>query len=328
MFKSIKGISGSTLKIIAILTMTCDHVGAILIEPVLENVANNGGIVSLQPAELSSYATFLTLYGILRSIGRLAFILFCFLLVEGFIHTSNKIKYTKRLILFSLLSEIPFDLAVAGKVLEFGHQNVFFTFSIAMVMMILYEKIDLLRMNRWIIRIGLVIGVITTMVMSISLVSHALERISYTLRLQEIITMSETSKVIVILVVFIILMGALWIKWKKQKIEELEKFLLVMAITAGGFLLSDLLNTDYSGYGVLAVAAMYFLRGKKIKGFLAGYFVLCFMTSGELEAIFAIIPVALYNGNRGLKLKYIFYIFYPAHLLILYFIGVLCRMNG
>ena len=68
------------------------------------------------------------LYGAMREIGRLAFPVFCFLIVEGYFNTKNVKKYVGRLLIFGVISEIPFDLAIFGRPgTEFAHQNVFFT---------------------------------------------------------------------------------------------------------------------------------------------------------------------------------------------------------
>ncbi|HAQ39725.1 MAG TPA: conjugal transfer protein TraX, partial [Clostridiales bacterium] len=66
-------------------------------------------------------------YMIGRGIGRLSFPIFCFFLVEGFLHTSNTKKYLLRLGIFALISEIPFDLVFNHTILEIGYQNIYFT---------------------------------------------------------------------------------------------------------------------------------------------------------------------------------------------------------
>lgn len=120
-----KGLSGSTLKIIAIVTMLIDHIGATIVESAMYSLVGN------QQALMTVYYIMLSM----RIIGRLAFPIFCFLLVEGFFHTKNVKKYTLRLFIFALISEFAFDFAFNQSFLEFSHQNVFFTLLIGVLMM-------------------------------------------------------------------------------------------------------------------------------------------------------------------------------------------------
>lgn len=76
----------------------------------------------------------------LTCIGRLAFPIFAFLLVEGYFHTSNLKKYAGRLLLFALLSEIPFDLAMGSRLFYPIHQNVLWSFLISLGLIHLNEK--------------------------------------------------------------------------------------------------------------------------------------------------------------------------------------------
>lgn len=105
-----RGLSSTALKLIAITTMFIDHIGAVLIEG---GILNGGMTLSLSDLEsFSSGSVWWKTDLILRLIGRIAFPIFAFLLVEGFLHTRDIKKYGTRLLLFGFLSEIPFDLAV------------------------------------------------------------------------------------------------------------------------------------------------------------------------------------------------------------------------
>ena len=122
-----KGISGSTLKMIEIVTMVIDHIGAAVLARLL--MVNGLGELDQTNADaimqwLSANGALYWTYTVMRMIGRVAFPIFCFLLVEGFLHTHDVKKYAMRLGLFALLSEIPFDLACSSKILEFNYQNV------------------------------------------------------------------------------------------------------------------------------------------------------------------------------------------------------------
>ena len=129
------GISGNTLKMIAIITMLIDHIGAGVVEPYL----------SMNMGAMDGNEMFNRLYYLdrsLRIIGRVAFPIFCFLLVEGFLHTRDVKKYGSRLLLFSLISEVPFDLIFFNTWFYPGYQNVYITLFIGLVVLAGYRRCE------------------------------------------------------------------------------------------------------------------------------------------------------------------------------------------
>lgn len=127
-----KIFDGSILKLIAVISMLIDHVALILlsntdfaIEP----------FISLGGKEI-------TLYYILRKIGRLAFPIYCFLAVEGFIHTKNLKKYIINLSVFAIISEIPYNLMLSGKLFYFKQQNIFFTLCLGVITLCVIKFAD------------------------------------------------------------------------------------------------------------------------------------------------------------------------------------------
>ena len=124
--------SGTALKTIACITMLVDHIGASCIEAGILTPGLDAGTLS-QDA-LSAYPLY-RLDMVLRFTGRLAFPLFCFLLVEGFVHTHNVKGYLGRLVLFGLLSEVPFDLAFFRTPFDPSAQNVYWTLALGVLAM-------------------------------------------------------------------------------------------------------------------------------------------------------------------------------------------------
>ena len=122
------GISGSTLKIIAVISMLIDHTAATILERMMY-LAPEGRF----PFVDAHWQGFSALYFAMRTIGRFAFPLYCYLLVEGFVHTRNVAKYAGRLLLFALISEVPFDLAFRRSVWDMSYNNVFFTLFLGLV---------------------------------------------------------------------------------------------------------------------------------------------------------------------------------------------------
>ncbi|PXV95423.1 TraX protein [Lachnotalea glycerini] len=219
-----KQLSGSSLKVIAIITMLIDHIGA--------------GILENLPGCLESQSSLHYTYYVFRYIGRIAFPIFCFLLVEGYLHTSNVKKYAIRLFIFAIISEIPFDLAFYHTVFITTHQNVFFTLLIGLITLVAIDHFNC-------------------------------------------------------------------------------SSLLRLVCMFAGFYVSYILNTDYAGFGVVFIVLLYMLHDNiKLRNFVCSLAI-----AWEITAPIAFIPITLYNGERGLKMKYFFYLFYPVHLLLIYAIS-------
>ena len=110
-------LSGSALKVLAMVIMLIDHTAAFLL---VKSAAATRTLFVLGDTDIS-------IYRIMRDVGRAAFPIFCFLLVEGFVHTHNRFKYGRNLLIFACISEIPWDLVHKGTFFDMSTQNVFFT---------------------------------------------------------------------------------------------------------------------------------------------------------------------------------------------------------
>lgn len=108
-----RGLSREGLKTVACTAMLIDHIGAVLVLELLRRMETYS-------AELY------WAYYILRCIGRMAFPIFCFQLVEGAFYTRDPKKYALRLAIGAVLAEVPFDLTFFGG-MTWGHSNVMIT---------------------------------------------------------------------------------------------------------------------------------------------------------------------------------------------------------
>lgn len=209
----------------------------------------------------------------LTCIGRIAFPIFAFMLVEGYFHTKNLKKYVCRLVLFAIISEIPFNLAIGSRIFYPIHQNVLWSFLLSLGLIHLNEKAK----NTKKIWIPILVGCATVVLAPV----------------MGIITM-----------------------------------------------------VDYYHAGILTVLVFYFFRQRKwwsyIGQFVCLWYINVEMLGGlgyEIEmfgktffltqqgfALLALIPIWLYRGKQGYHskpLQYIYYAFYPVHLLILGILKVL-----
>ena len=107
------GLSGSALKVIAMISMVIDHVALYLME--------HGTV----------------LYGTMRCIGRIAFPVFAFLIAEGFIHTRSRYRYFFTLLGFAVISEIPWYLLNGAD----RTHNVMFTLALGVATLMVLENL-------------------------------------------------------------------------------------------------------------------------------------------------------------------------------------------
>lgn len=209
----------------------------------------------------------------LTCIGRLAFPIFAFMIVEGYFHTRNLKKYLGRLVLFALLSEIPFDLAMGSRLIYPIHQNVLWSFLISL---------------------GLI---------------H-------------------------------------WNEKAKASCKLWKRILVGIATVLLGYIGGLVTMVDFYHAGILTVLVFYFFRQKKWWSYLGQVLCLWYINT-EMQgglgyefrlfgntwffvrqgfALLALIPIWLYRGRQGYHskwLQYLYYGFYPLHLLILGIIKIL-----
>lgn len=120
-------LSGSALKLIALACMIVDHV--------TKRILAGFAAYTMPLAVLGGVS--IAYLG--ESIGRLAFPIYCFLLVEGFCHTHDRRRYALNLFVFALISEVPFDLCRTLTPLDITYQNVFVTLFLSCLGLCAYE---------------------------------------------------------------------------------------------------------------------------------------------------------------------------------------------
>ena len=127
--KKFQVFNGAQLKYLAFMSMLIDHVNNALITPILEG---EGFLLHLS--------------NIFSILGRIAFPIFVFFIVEGFLKTSNRKKYLITLLIFGVISEVPFDMFTSRTYFEPYWNNMMFTLALCIITIwaidSLKEKID------------------------------------------------------------------------------------------------------------------------------------------------------------------------------------------
>lgn len=130
------------LKLIACITMFIDHFAAVFMFDWIEFALNTNVNSFLLDFVRNNQNLMIEIYYLFRTIGRIAFPIYCFLLVQGFIHTKNVGKYCIRLFIFALISEIAFDIGFNYTIFELDYNNVFFTLLLGLCAINALSKIE------------------------------------------------------------------------------------------------------------------------------------------------------------------------------------------
>lgn len=220
---------------------------------------------------------------LLTMIGRVAFPIFAFMIVEGMYHTSSVKKYMLRLLAFALISEIPFDFMMSGRWFSIYHQNVLWTFLMAILLILLLQsvkklidKLVAIIKNEIVAKIAFIVLYLaaTYLVCGIGFIAGSLSMVDY-----------YGGGVVTVIVLYVFHERKWW------------NFIIQL-------MLLYYINTEMIG-------GMTFLIPTPL-----GTFELC----EQAIAVLAIIPMWLYKGRKGYNkkwFKYFCYGFYAGHMALL-----------
>jgi hypothetical protein len=149
-------MSGSWLKLLAIVTMTADH-AALFVLRFFPGFMKPLFMIGSHPVSW---------YVLMRGVGRMAFPLFAFLLVEGFLHTRSRRRYGMGLLLFGLLSMVPWSLACYGCLFTLSTLNIFFTLLLGFLALCAISRWEAGRLG------GLRLAVVLVFLMLIARLLH------------------------------------------------------------------------------------------------------------------------------------------------------------
>ena len=277
-----------TLKILALTAMIIDHMGFFL---------RANSLVSFD------------LYNLMRSIGRIAFPIYCFLLVNGFDKSSNRRRYLSRLLLFAALSQIPYTLlfdygssfSLAQPVLSLGlAENGILCIAVALCALVAYAL--LLGMDSGFICLALffLCGTLRLSLLGVELLGAELN-VFYTLSFG--------------LAAMMVLEGLVY---DDVPLHRLLPAALILVVS----ILLFQPAADYAWKGLALIVALWLCRRSRPAQAAVLALWCWWMYWGGAPGRFwfsllSLLPVLLYNGKKGPGLKLGFYAAYPLHLLAL-----------
>lgn len=135
------GLHTGNLRAWAMLFAIAGIISRSILQNRLLGVGSNSMQDLLQMMQTSDSAMAIaTISLVLQAVETVAVPIFVFLLAEGFSHTSDWKKYFLRVAGLAVVTEIPYDLAMNGKVLEFGSQNPVIGLVLCMVVLYMFRR--------------------------------------------------------------------------------------------------------------------------------------------------------------------------------------------
>ena len=259
-----------------------------------------------------------SLYWVMRSLGRIAFPIYAFLLVNGFEHTKNRRAYLERLTLFAVISQLPYSLALTQRnysTIEypdvFGLIRAETFYAAAMVALVIFLIFYRQRSNY---RFALI-------------TAGAFLLSGFTATVGGVTVWGERLNVMYTLAAS---MALIWLYELWREREKSIGELIPLSILTLALCVSVLMRSDYGLKGFVLIGGIYLCRSNRLAVCAAmaawcvwKYFphtpesAWCLM----LGALASVVPAALYSCKQGRKSR-LFYLVYPVHLLIYGLVGL------
>ena len=285
------GIDAAAMKKIAIITMFIDHLTLTCLEVARD--AEGTRIMYTFPA-----GEMLDRIG--RGIGRLAFPVFCFLIVEGFIHTKNRWMYLIRLLLFAAVAEVPFCLMAFPNSTR-RHADTIFTLAAGYTLIWCISALSRLLPAQY--RPG------PAVILRSGEGGTGTPADNRAAQADGTVAPADAADADLLQLPAAI----------DNLAVRAALFLLPSAVLTYGICrLAKWAGCDYSYGGVLCILILYVFYKARDFSLVGAWLWLTYYNQSELLAITGFSLIRCYNGKRGRQNKYFFYIFYPGHLLFLY----------
>ena len=152
--KKFQIFNGAQLKYLAFISMLIDHVNNALITPYLDGTG-----------------FLLYLSNIFSVLGRIAFPIFVFFIVEGFFKTDSRKKYLMALLIFGVISEVPFDMFTSKTFFSPYWNNILFTLALCLVTIWIIDTLKEKIYNKilWYVVSVVIVGIFGFLAMELSL---------------------------------------------------------------------------------------------------------------------------------------------------------------